>query len=124
MLRVTRLLAARTINVGLPLAVELFHRDCRSPAGGKRAAQHLQALLVMRRVLVMFAEQHNRVAAQAVFPVVARRVGGAAGRDDDDDDGQAKRRCAPSVMPHCPHHSHQANGQFFGSPATRYAHSA
>ena len=79
MLRVVRPFAAGAVDVCLPLAVELFHRDGGPPAGAKRATHDFQPLPMMLGVIVYLAEQHNGVTSQAIFPVVPWRDGGTTG---------------------------------------------
>ena len=79
MLRVARLFVASAVDIRLPLAVKLLHRDGGPPAGAQRATQNLQPLPMMLGVIVYLAEQHNGVALQSIFPVVARHDGRATG---------------------------------------------
>ena len=49
MLHVARPLAARAVDVGLALAIELLHREGRTPAGGEGATQQLEPQTMLLR---------------------------------------------------------------------------
>ncbi len=65
--------ATRPFDVGLTLAVELFHRDGRPPSRDERATQHLQPEPVLLRVVMDLAEHDHRVTLQPAFPAIAGR---------------------------------------------------
>ncbi len=86
---IARALAAGALDIGLALAVELFHGDGRAPALLDGTRQRGQALLLRGGVIVDLAQQHVRFAGKGGADRLGRGAGGrAAGGEHSDSGGQ------------------------------------